>query len=101
MTRMSPALGLALVLAATAAQAQDHHALQLEIEGLFCEICARTLEYRLGGVDGVAEVTVDFASGRAVLVLDDGAVVDEAGLTALIESYGFRLLAIEALEPSD
>jgi hypothetical protein len=36
-----------------------------------------------------------------VLVLDDGAVVDEAGLTALIESYGFRLLAIEALEPSD
>jgi Cu+-exporting ATPase len=57
---------LSLVPASTASSADG--AIRLKVEGMMCNICTTKVQRALEGVAGVTSVTVDLASGTAVVV---------------------------------
>jgi uncharacterized protein len=60
---------------------------KLAIDGMTCEHCAAAVSGALKECRGVAEVQVDLAAGRAVVV---GEGLEVAALLAAVESAGFR-----------
>jgi cation-transporting ATPase V/Cu+-exporting ATPase len=62
--------------------------LDLEVTGMTCGSCAARVQKVLGRQPGVAEAAVNFATGRAHLLLDRDAL-DVAALTAAVERAGY------------
>ncbi len=58
----------------------------IAIEGMTCAACANRIQRGLGKLDGVDEVRVNFANGRAT-VLHRGA--DESDMRAVVERLGY------------
>ncbi len=61
---------------------------QLEISGMSCATCSGTIEDTVGELDGVAEVSANFASDEGV-VRYDPAVVSLAAIYEAIEDAGY------------
>lgn len=68
--------------------------LEIPVEGMHCEGCARTLKLVLERLDGVRDAKVDFASSR-VRVSFDPDRVDAGRVRAQIEQAGYEPLAEE------
>lgn len=94
--QMSLGLALALMMTAAAVAAPRHYS--LTVEGLRCPLCAYSARRNLGAIDGVAEVEVDYETGKATVIMKDGAVLDEAAARAAIDSAGFELRGFEEVE---
>ena len=63
----------------------------LPITGMTCANCAATIERTLNKVRGVAEATVNYASGRAAVEFDpDSVTISE--LAAAIERIGYGVV---------
>ncbi len=67
---------------------QPHDRVELPIEGMTCASCANRVERRLNELDGV-EATVNFATERATVDYDAGAVAP-GQLVAAVEAAGYR-----------
>src|SRR5688572_1581749 len=76
----------------------DTEHLEMPIVGMTCASCANRIERKLNRLDGV-EATVNFATERATVDYDPGAV-DTADLTAAVESAGYQAV-LQADEPGD
>jgi copper chaperone CopZ len=62
---------------------------ELKVEGMTCEACARSVTRKLSGVDGVSTASVDLAAGKATVKRDDSrASVDD--LIAALGQIGFH-----------
>lgn len=62
---------------------------ELKVEGMTCEACARSITRKLSGVDGVSTASVNLAAGKATIQRDDSrASVDD--LIAALSQIGFR-----------
>ncbi len=59
----------------------------LAVEGMTCAACANRIQRTLTKLDGVGEVRVNFANGRATVLHDDS--VDDGELRAAIERLGY------------
>ena len=59
----------------------------LDVSGMTCGSCATRVERVLGRQPGVARAAVNFATGRAVVDLDDGGSVDE--LVSAVARIGY------------
>lgn len=66
--------------------------LEIPVEGMRCEGCARTLQLALEQLDGVRDATADFERAR-VQVRFDPARVDEQRLRARIQEAGYEPVA--------
>ncbi len=74
----------------------------LKIGGMHCANCALTIERALGSIDGVFEVNVSFATGKAVVVLDESRVglkeleraVKDVGYEVIYEKVRFKVSGI-------
>jgi copper chaperone CopZ len=62
---------------------------ELNIGGMTCQGCVRSVEKKLSSVPGVALAQVDLATGKAVVDYDD-AVADPANLVGAVEQIGFQ-----------
>ena len=63
--------------------------IDVEIEGMTCASCSNAVERALAQVDGVRSVTVNLATERASLVIDEQ--VGEAVLDEAVRKAGYRL----------
>lgn len=61
----------------------------LTVEGMHCAACAETVTRALKSVKGVKSATVNFATERALVEIDDGA--DFRELMKAVESAGYKL----------
>ena len=62
--------------------------LEIPVEGMHCEGCARTLSIALQRLEGVRDAKADFAGGRVRVSLDP-ARVSERQVRETIEACGF------------
>jgi cation-transporting ATPase V len=69
-----------------------------EVHGMTCGSCAARVQRILGRQDGVADAEVNFATGMALVRLDDGAASDE-DLAAAVDRIGYRLAPVSDDEP--
>lgn len=62
---------------------------ELKVEGMTCDACARSVTKKLTGVAGVSEATVDLATGKATVRRDESRpTVDD--LIAAVDQIGFH-----------
>ena len=62
---------------------------ELKVEGMTCQACARSVTRKLTGVDGVSSATVDLAAGKATVERDESRVSVE-DLIAALSQIGFH-----------
>src|SRR5579884_452612 len=62
---------------------------EIEIDGMTCDICVRTIEKALRGVDGVREVSVDRSRNRATVTFDNTRT-NMPALHDILLSHGYR-----------
>ncbi len=70
-------------------RAKDVIRLDLDVEGMTCAACAARVEKILGRQDDVAQARVNFATGRAQVVLDRDVPVED--LAAAVQKIGYGL----------
>lgn len=90
--------GLAFALLTTVAVLAAPRQYSLTVEGLVCPLCAYSARRNLGALDGVDQVEVDYRTGKALVTMKEGAVLEEATAKSAIESAGFELRAFQELE---
>lgn len=69
----------------------------LQVAGLSCELCAYSVEHRLGQLEGVQEVRVNLKNGEVVVRTRDGASLTEEQARRVIEGAGFKLTGYQEL----
>jgi copper chaperone CopZ len=62
---------------------------ELKIDGMTCQGCARSVEKKLSAVGGVGSAQVDLGAGKAVVEFDN-AVANPSQLMAAVEQIGFH-----------
>ena len=70
------------------------HVRRYRVSGMSCNHCRANVERAILKVEGVEEVTVDLASGEAVVVGDH----DSAALIASVAAYGYEASFLDAVE---
>ena len=68
---------------------------RVEVNGMSCPFCAFGVEKKLAAVKGVAEVSIDMKSGRAVLIAVDEESIDVAMVPEAVRKAGFTPGTIE------
>jgi copper chaperone CopZ len=64
---------------------------ELQVEGMTCQGCVRSIEVKLSKMPGVASARVDLSEGKATVEYDDSrARVDQ--LIAAVEQIGFHVI---------
>ena len=69
-----------------------------EVHGMTCGSCAARVQRILGRQEGVAGADVNFATGMALVRLDDPTVSDDT-LTAAVDRIGYELAPVRVDEP--
>lgn len=71
---------------------------QFEVEGMTCALgCAKMIETKLAGLDGVKKATVDFESKKAIVEFDDAKQSSET-ITKTVEKIANGLYKVEHME---
>jgi Cu+-exporting ATPase len=66
--------------------------LNLRVNGMSCDNCARTIEKKLGSTPGVTKVTVNLAGAAATVEYDIDLVKPEA-IANVVRSLGYEVNA--------
>lgn len=95
-------LGLAAVAetaanAATSAKQAATYALR--VDGLACPFCVYGLEKKLHSLADVERVETNLEDGIVLVVLREGAVLEEAAARQAVRDAGFRLDGFERVAP--
>lgn len=69
-------------------------AVDVQVNGLVCDFCARALEKTFGRRDEVQDITVDLDSGNVHIVMKEGKTLDDAILRQLITDSGYDVQSI-------
>lgn len=77
------------------AHVADGEQLELPIVGMTCVNCARRVERALGGLPGVQQATINFATSSA-WVRFDAATLERAAMVRAVEGAGCRVPGAEA-----
>jgi Cu+-exporting ATPase len=67
---------------------------KINIDGMSCMHCAKTVTEKLNGVEGIFSTTVNLEEKHAIV--DSNSPVDEALVTQVITDAGYKVLGIEA-----
>jgi len=63
--------------------------IELQVEGMTCQGCVRSIETKLSGVKGVEYAHVNLGAGKATVEFDD-AIVNVENLIGAVEQIGFH-----------
>ncbi|GIW53145.1 MAG: hypothetical protein KatS3mg081_2500 [Gemmatimonadales bacterium] len=75
--------------------AADTRQIEMIVTGLSCPLCAYGLEKKLGQLEGLDSVSVDFKTGRVRLLFRDGSEVSDERLHQLVRDAGFEISEIK------
>jgi len=64
---------------------------RLEVAGLACPFCAYGIEKQLNGLEGVERVDTQLKEGAVMVIMAEGATLDEATARQAVEDAGFTL----------
>lgn len=92
--RMAAAFSLALMATGVLAAPPSY---QLHVDGLSCPFCAYGIEKKLGALAGVQSVETHIKDGAVIVIMKDGATLDEAAAKRAVKEAGFSLRKFEAL----
>ncbi len=76
-------------------EANCSNVINVEVNGLVCDFCARALEKTFGKRDEVANIEVDLDEAQVVVTLQDQQAMDDPTLTKLITDSGYNVVAIQ------
>ena len=79
----------------SAAQAAEQCTVDVKVNGLVCDFCARALEKTFGKQEEVQGISVDLDSGSVHVVMKAGKMMDDATLRQLITDSGYDVQSIE------
>lgn len=86
---------LALLVLMSAAALAASQAYRLHVDGLACPFCAYGIEKKLGAVKGVEKVETDIKSGTVIVIMKEGAVLEEKSAAKAVKDAGFTLRGFE------
>lgn len=69
--------------------------INIKVNGLVCDFCARSLEKVFLKRDDVAGISVDLGKGSVVVATKPGSTIDDTTLTKLITDSGYNVSAIQ------
>ena len=69
--------------------------IDVDVNGLVCDFCARALEKTFGKRDEVTNIVVDLDNAKVTVTLKDEQVMDDVMLTKLITDSGYNVVAIK------
>ena len=69
--------------------------INVKVDGLVCDFCARALEKVFGKHDDVEGIKVDLDNGNVVVAMKPGQTIDDDTLTQLITDSGYNVREIE------
>ena len=69
--------------------------INVKVDGLVCDFCARALEKVFGKRDDVEGIKVDLDNGNVVVAMKPGQTIDDDTLTQLITDSGYNVREIE------
>lgn len=72
----------------------------LDIEGMSCILCAKSLENSLQKLDGITVHDIDAGKGIAMLSFETNKIPADSTLRNTVENAGFRLLKVRSKEKS-
>jgi len=64
---------------------------RLQVAGLACPFCAYGIEKQLNALEGVDEVETHIKEGAVIVIMDEGASLDQATAERAVEAAGFTL----------
>ena len=68
--------------------------INIKVNGLVCDFCARSLEKVFLKRGDVSSIKVDLGKGSIVVAMKPGLTIDDATLTKLITDSGYNIAAI-------
>lgn len=80
---------------ASVVSAAEPCTVDVAVNGLVCDFCARALEKTFGKREEVRDITVDLGSGRVSVVMQEGRTLDDATLRRLITDAGYDIRSID------
>ncbi len=97
MTKNIALLALIVSLMASPVQAAQscENTINVKVDGLVCDFCARALEKVLGTRDDVNAIKVDLDNGLVVVDMKPSKTIDDATLTKLIMDSGYNVRDIQ------
>lgn len=69
--------------------------IEVKVNGLVCDFCARALEMTFGKRDDVKDIAVDLDNGNVRVVMKEGRHMDEKELRQLITDSGYDVQSID------
>ena len=69
--------------------------IDVTVNGLVCDFCARALEKVLGKHDDVLGIDVDLDNGKVNIAMKEDKTIDNATLTQLIMDSGYSIVVID------
>lgn len=69
--------------------------INVKVDGLVCDFCARALEKVFGKRDDVEGIKVDLDNGNVVVAMKPDQTIDDETLTQLITDSGYNVRGIE------
>ena len=69
--------------------------IDVQVNGLVCDFCARALEKVIGKRKDVSGIDVDLNNGKVSIAMKEGKNIDDATLTKLITDSGYNTVAIK------
>lgn len=91
------AIALSLILVATSVLAAPV-SYQLRVDGLSCPFCAYGIEKKLGALEGVQSVETNIKDGVVIVIMKDGATLDETTAKKAVKEAGFSLRKLEPVQ---
>ena len=82
-------------LPAMAAEQCSANDVNISVNGLVCDFCARSIEKLFGGRDEVASIAVDLENGNIKIGMKDAKTIDDVELKTLIKDSGFDVREIK------
>lgn len=67
----------------------------IKVDGLVCDFCARSLEKVFLKRGDVAGIRVDLGKSSVVIAMKPGSTIDDTTITKLINDSGYKVNAIE------
>ncbi len=91
-------LTMLVLLAAPQLQAAEtdcKDAVNIKVNGLVCDFCARSLEKLFGKREEVSSINVDLDKGNVAVNMKPGQSIDDATLKKLITDSGYNVQTIK------
>lgn len=97
MRKLITTFAMIVTLLAAPAQAAEGCAdtINVKVNGLVCDFCARALEKVFGKRDDVADINVDLDNGLVNVAMKPGQTIYDETLTRLITDSGYNVREIQ------